>query len=88
MLLTVGLAATSCRKIRNEEGTSQGRIQGGGAGGGRTFSALRVIKNHLRSTMGEARLSGLATIYIHNRRAVDLDKVIDIFSAKSRRLTL
>ena len=43
----------------------------------------------IRNTaMGEARLSGLATIYIHNRRAVDLDKVIDIFSAKSRRLTL
>ena len=36
------------------------------------------------------KISGLAsaTIYIHNRRAVNLDKVIDIFSAKSRRLAL
>lgn len=48
----------------------------------RSFSALRVIKNHLRSTMGEERLSGLATIYIHNGEHVDLDK------AKGRKLQL
>lgn len=35
----------------------------------RTFSKLKLIKNYLRSTMSQARLSGLAMISIENNRA-------------------
>ena len=50
--------------------------------------ALRTIKTHLRSTMGQSRLSDLATIMIHDNCVVDLDRVVDIFNNKSRRLIL
>ena len=38
-----------------------------------SFSALRKIKSYLRSTMGEERLSGLATLYIHSK--IDMDNL-------------
>jgi hypothetical protein len=41
----------------------------------RIFSALRKIKSYLRSTMGEERLSGLATLYIHCKINMDLDPI-------------
>ena len=56
----------------------------------RSFSALRQIKSHLRSTMGESRLSGLATIFIHNSAGypMNLDRIVDIFASTTRRLPL
>jgi hypothetical protein len=39
----------------------------------RSFSALGKIKSYLRSTMGEERLSGLATLYIYCKINMDLD---------------
>ena len=46
---------------------------------GRSFSKLKLIKNYLRSTMGQERLSILAIISIENKIAkkVNYDKIID-----------
>lgn len=35
--------------------------------------------------MGEERLSGLATIFIHNTVKIDIDQVLEIFKEKKRR---
>ena len=54
----------------------------------RYFSKLKLIKNFLRSSMSQERLSGLALLWIENERAKNLDfrKVIQQFaSAKARR---
>lgn len=47
----------------------------------RTFSKLKLIKNFVRSTMTQSRLSSLAIISIEHERAkhVDLDAVVDTF---------
>ncbi len=49
---------------------------------GRSFSALRKIKSYLRSTIGEERLSGLATLYIHSKIDMDLEKLLTSSRAK------
>jgi hypothetical protein len=57
----------------------------------RSFSRLKLIKNYLRSTMEEARLSHLAMISIEREFAerIDLDIVIDRFaSMKARKMKL
>ncbi|XP_077119085.1 zinc finger MYM-type protein 1-like [Ranitomeya variabilis] len=54
----------------------------------RSFSKLKQIKNYLRSTMSEHRLSGLAILSIENARAnqLDIDGIVDQFAeAKARR---
>ena len=54
----------------------------------RSFSKLKLIKNFLRSSMSQERLSGLALLLIGNERAKNLDfrKVIQQFArAKARR---
>ena len=54
----------------------------------RSFSKLKLIKNFLRSSMSQERLSCLALLSIENERAENLDfrKVIQQFtSAKARR---
>jgi hypothetical protein len=38
--------------------------------------------------MGEEPLSGLATLYIHSKIDMDLEKVIDIFASKNLRSLL
>jgi hypothetical protein len=38
----------------------------------RSFSLLKLIKNYLRSSMSQERLSGLATIAIENRTVTKL----------------
>ena len=54
------------------------------AGCERSFSKLKLIKNHLRTTMANARLKHLAVISIHRRRALstDLELVVDRFIQK------
>lgn len=49
----------------------------------RSFSCLKLIKNHLRTTMLDERLSSISILSIHSVRAqaLDLDKVIDKFVA-------
>jgi len=47
----------------------------------RTFSCLKLIKAHLRTTMTDERLSSIAIISVHKDRAkkLDLDRVVDHF---------
>jgi hypothetical protein len=53
----------------------------------RAFSAMRILKNYLRSRMKDDRLTGLALMYIHPETHIDVDKVIDRFATtKKRRL--
>ncbi|XP_065654737.1 zinc finger MYM-type protein 1-like [Hydra vulgaris] len=57
----------------------------------RSFSKLKIIKNYLRSTMGQERLSCLAVVSIEHEvaNALDFDDVIsDIASKKARKVTL
>lgn len=49
------------------------------ASGERSFSKLKIIKNYLRSTMGQERLSDLAIISIEKEISEDID-VSDIIS--------
>jgi len=57
----------------------------------RSFSKMKLIKNYLRSTMSQSRLSDLAVLSIENEvtRQTDFDDVIDQFAAmKTRRHSL
>ncbi|XP_047140917.1 uncharacterized protein LOC101239212 [Hydra vulgaris] len=49
----------------------------------RSFSKLKLIKNYLRSTMGQSRLSDLAILYIQCEfvKSIDFDNVIDKFAS-------
>jgi len=51
------------------------------AGAERAFSKLKIIKNYLRSTISQDRLSGLATLSIENNLAETLEysQLIDQF---------
>ena len=51
------------------------------AGCERTFSKLKIIKNHLRTRMSNSRLKFLTVISIHRKRAlsIELEKVVDRF---------
>ncbi|ESO02950.1 hypothetical protein HELRODRAFT_81101, partial [Helobdella robusta] len=53
----------------------------------RSFSKLKIIKNYLRSTMGQSRLSDLAILSIERDLAkeVDFDEVIDKFASLKAR---
>ncbi|XP_070180517.1 52 kDa repressor of the inhibitor of the protein kinase-like [Littorina saxatilis] len=50
----------------------------------RSFSRLRVLKNYLRSTMGEDRLVGLALMLVHRNVPEDVEEVVDTFAARFR----
>ncbi|XP_050063090.1 zinc finger MYM-type protein 1-like [Aphis gossypii] len=57
----------------------------------RSFSKLKLIKNFLRSTMGQERLSNLSILSIENEvtREINFEDVIDEFAAiKSRKVKL
>lgn len=57
--------------------------------GERLFSAMRRIKNYLRATMGDERLSNLSMMHIHRSRHVAISTIIDRFAAnKNKRLDL
>lgn len=53
----------------------------------RLFSKLKLIKNHLRSAMGQERLSGLAMLSIENKRAnkLDIQSIVDEFAERKAR---
>lgn len=53
----------------------------------RSFSKLKLIKNYLRSTMGQDRLSGLAMLSIENDRAkkLDIGRIVDDFAERKAR---
>jgi len=52
----------------------------------RSFSALKFIKNYLRSTMTDERLNALAVLFVHPDITLDYDAVIDEFGKSNRRL--
>ena len=52
----------------------------------RSFSAFRRLKTYTRSTMVAERLNGLALLHVHNDIIVNIDKVIDLYAMKNRRL--
>ena len=52
----------------------------------RSFSALKLLKTYLRSTMTEERVSALASAYIHSDMKIDSDVIISKFAVKNRRL--
>ena len=57
------------------------------AEGERSFSKLKIIKNHFRATMGQERLSNLMMLSIENDLAISLsyDEVIYNFASKKAR---
>ena len=52
----------------------------------RSFSALRRLKTYTCSTMVAERLNGLALLHVHKDIIVNIDKVIDLYAKKNRRL--
>ncbi|WP_233601861.1 hAT family dimerization domain-containing protein, partial [Corallococcus sp. AB038B] len=56
----------------------------------RSFSVLKLIKNFLRNSMGDDRLSSLALLNIHKTITNKLvpEKLIDEFAKKKRRIKL
>jgi len=55
----------------------------------RSFSAMKRIKNYLRATMGDERLSSLALMHVHRSFQIDIDEVISVFAGlKNRRMAL
>ena len=56
----------------------------------RSFSALRILKTYLRSTMGQQRVSNIALIHIERAYANfvlenDTERIIDIFGGPTGR---
>ncbi|XP_072149505.1 uncharacterized protein [Setaria viridis] len=53
----------------------------------RTFSKLKLLKNHLRSTMSQERLNGLATLCIEKTLwdEIDTDAIINDFASRNVR---
>jgi hypothetical protein len=53
----------------------------------RSFSKLKLLKNHLRSTMSQERLNGLTTICIEKKLLdeIDIDTIINDFASRSVR---
>lgn len=56
----------------------------------RSFSALRKIKTWLRVPMGQDRLTDLSILYIEKdlTKLINVNKVIDAFAEKDRRINL
>jgi hAT family C-terminal dimerisation region len=54
----------------------------------RTFSAMKILKTYLRSRLTDENMQGLSMAYIHKDIHIDIEKVIDHFALKNRRLQL
>ena len=52
----------------------------------RSFSTFRRLRTYTRSTMVAERLNGLALLHVHKDIIVNIDKVIDLYAMKNRRL--
>ena len=48
---------------------------------------MRQLKTYTRSTMVSERLNGIALMHVHQEIVPDIEKVIDLFSTKNRRLS-
>ena len=51
----------------------------------RANSSLKLIKNVMRSTMGEDRLNALLLLYVHKDIKLDYDKIIDDYARQNPR---
>lgn len=51
----------------------------------RCFSAMKILKSRLRSTMLDERLNGLALMYIHKDKDIALETVISKFAMNNDR---
>lgn len=49
----------------------------------RAFSKIKIVKNRLRSTMGEERIQGLMRITCENDININYENIIDDFASKS-----
>ena len=54
----------------------------------RSFSALRLIKSDLRTTITQSRLNGLCLMYMHNDISVNTDVIVQKFAGTSRKSLL
>jgi hypothetical protein len=54
----------------------------------RCFSAMKILKSRLRSTMDDERLNGLALMYIHNETEISIKEVINNFALSKRKMDL
>jgi hypothetical protein len=52
----------------------------------RCFSAMKILKSRLRSTMNDDRLNGLALMYIHKDKEISIEDVINNFALGNRKL--
>ena len=50
----------------------------------RSFSAMRRVKNCLRATMGDERLSNLSLLHIHRTRNLSVEDVINKFAEREK----
>jgi len=48
----------------------------------RTFSTMKRLKNYLRSSSGQERLTGLALLSVHRQIHIDPAEVIDHLAKK------
>ena len=53
----------------------------------RSFSAMRRFKTYTRSTMISERLNSIALMHVHQEIVPDIEKLIDLFFTKNRRLS-
>ena len=51
-----------------------------------SFSAMRRLKTYTRSTVVSKRLNGIALMHVPQETVPDIEKVIDLFSTRNRRL--
>lgn len=51
----------------------------------RSHSALKLIKNKLRSTMENERLNALVLLYVHKSIKLDYDIIIDMYARRNTR---
>lgn len=55
----------------------------------RSFSSLKKLKNYLRTTIGQERLSNMAILYIEREREVNKEQIINLFNKnKNRKIDL
>jgi len=88
----MGLGQPTVPYITSSDGAIPGRARSNDLAGKSTawlrpahcFSSLKLIKTHLRTTMLDNRLSDIAMLSVHSRRAnaLDLDLVVDKFANK------
>ena len=53
-----------------------------------SFSAMRRLKTDPRSTMDLEKLNGIALMQVRQEIVLEIEKVIDLFSTKNRRLVI